>query len=1504
MSINLRIYADQIYGFAQSYMKEYISPEIVKEEFINNFKSGKLNYENISTKKEIKINPQINLEELSIQNFEVNIPNETENLSLSIGNLKGIFNLKEINDEEIENLILTERKDLIEGFVNFVIKKIEKKDNSKTFIEGLIETFVNRAINGLMINLNNIEFIIKFKKHIICLDIEKFIYSEEKGIKLDNFSISYIEEGNKKDILKKFSVVIELITKKEILEKKEEKEDNKEGNDINNNIKEENNIENKQISEIENRNKLNISITNIEFEISQSIIYTLNDFYELFNITEYKKIFLRYKKLIQFHKPKHSEDNKNNYISLWFYAIKTVIKLQKYIGRKKHYIFDLIESSQIKIIKNYLNDNKNINNIILPNEICSLKATKEKVEQKLLENKKGGGLTKAFSFFFGGSRDDDKKELKKKKKNELNEIYTEEYIIKYLLGLNEGQNKKNNPFSDKINKIINDLIINIQIDKIELKENNYNCNFFIKTIKINSNLINKQFDLEINIDDIGTLLNESLFSDKFEDIKYLIQIKKEKNSDKINLNFGFNNIVLNEDMFIFFITYFSTLKTNSNLLKLFKKTDYYQMINREIKENKEEINEVKNKINENSIQIFENFNISNIPSLTLLNKDKNKLEINIQNFVFDKENLSFSLNISDSFGTILDNYTFNFNIEKNEKKQKYKLNLEQPMNIIISKDTSFFIFLTYLKLKEIPNNIKYIKEKIINNNDDEITDEINKLFCFNYVEYKEINIDFNNYNGEFLINELNIELNEKKCSSFIFLKKFNLKYEDKNVILNIEKIEGNVDYLSDIILYLLDFKSKDFEQYEKEIPKNKNNEADKKNISVDNNTSLKGTSTNITTNYNIKTSDILSNLNLEIGIIIFGIKIEENIINVKISNINGKNNSNELNIINIGISNIGLDIEKKNNLNEKYNILDLNKQTSIDYNLNTELIKIKIDTPLLSVFIPIFSSILNDLEYLLNQIDWTVIICKMEMEIFNATCKINIFNILINYLYISNFDGKTTDTFFLTIKEFLTKNEKNINILEQKELSMNFTMKSKTEDYLCIKLSDLKANISQHDIKYFSVLFEPKKEENKNDIKNLDTFNNNNLNIKNEIKEEKEYCLIFDGDIHNINIGFCLDDNTKKSDFILNKININMKKGKIKNSEKNLLQDIFDYKIIFDRISLKYYDEYKNEIIILNYFSEIKKNIKTVLLNENMNQIELISENNITSINFNKNNINIRLDCFVYLYNFITKTIPPSKEINNKNNNFIDFLKPKNEEENNFINNLNIQINLNKTKFQIQTSFDASENLYLIIDNLKASFNSKENIQMHLDSISSSIISQKQSRELFNSNNDFLILKCTIKNNNILDIESNFGTITINISYQDIISFLQCYLLNKILLEKINSIIENQKVQNIPNKNDNLKHRPSIFNSVATIIDTQKNSFIKLKLYLNNIFFTLIDNSSFNYQPFLNGALNKMVLNYNQINEFDLSYELLLSYYNYIASKWEPLLENMIIKLKHIFFFF
>ena len=120
MSINLRIYADQIYGFTQSYMKEHISPDIVKEEFINNFKSGQLSYENISTKKIIKVNPQTYLEELNIQNFEIKIPNETENLSLYIGKFKAIvdFIVSKGDEIDIDNRKCFERKETTEFFLS------------------------------------------------------------------------------------------------------------------------------------------------------------------------------------------------------------------------------------------------------------------------------------------------------------------------------------------------------------------------------------------------------------------------------------------------------------------------------------------------------------------------------------------------------------------------------------------------------------------------------------------------------------------------------------------------------------------------------------------------------------------------------------------------------------------------------------------------------------------------------------------------------------------------------------------------------------------------------------------------------------------------------------------------------------------------------------------------------------------------------------------------------------------------------------------------------------------------------------------------------------------------------------------------------------------------------------------------------------------------------------------------------------------------------------------
>ena len=61
-----------------------------------------------------------------------------------------------------------------------------------------------------------------------------------------------------------------------------------------------------------------------------------------------------------------------------------------------------------------------------------------------------------------------------------------------------------------------------------------------------------------------------------------------------------------------------------------------------------------------------NFRISHIPSLSLLNNDDNRIDLILKKYTLSKNLLSFTLNIQDSFGTILDDYTFNLNREKNE----------------------------------------------------------------------------------------------------------------------------------------------------------------------------------------------------------------------------------------------------------------------------------------------------------------------------------------------------------------------------------------------------------------------------------------------------------------------------------------------------------------------------------------------------------------------------------------------------------------------------------------------------------------------------------------------------------------------------------------------------------------------------------------------------------------------------------------------------------------------
>ena len=132
-----------------------------------------------------------------------------------------------------------------------------------------------------------------------------------------------------------------------------------------------------------------MKISDFKFELNENIYYEFLNYYNIFDDARYKEIYIIYKNLIQFNRP-IDINGKKDYKSLWFYAIKTVIKLQKYLKYNKEYIFDLLNSSQLKIIKKYINEeNIDEKKFLLPDEINCLKATKEKVEKKVIENKKG-----------------------------------------------------------------------------------------------------------------------------------------------------------------------------------------------------------------------------------------------------------------------------------------------------------------------------------------------------------------------------------------------------------------------------------------------------------------------------------------------------------------------------------------------------------------------------------------------------------------------------------------------------------------------------------------------------------------------------------------------------------------------------------------------------------------------------------------------------------------------------------------------------------------------------------------------------------------------------------------------------------------------------------------------------------------------------------------------------------------------------------------------------------
>ena len=1522
-NINLRLYGEQLYPNISKYLTKYISPEISKEDFLSSYKNGTIQIKNLKLKEKFFIHPQILIEEIIIDDLKINIPDEKENLEIKINNINCFTSISELDDNEIEKIMINDKKKVIDEFIKYAINKIEKKDGP-SFLDNIIKSVIEKIINGFSIDIINLEFKISTKKNkniffVFNIEMANFVF--DKGINFKNMSLTYQEDLIKKTVLEKFDFNVDIVY--------EDKEKN-------------------------TKNKLIAFISDIKVKISKIIYFEFLHLYQLLEETEYRKVYLQYKKLIQYYKKKEKEDGKKDFKLLWKYSIKTIIKLQKYVQNNKENIFDLKYLSQIKIIEQYLENNINDENILLPDLNNILKQTKKFVEKKVLENKKGNFFAKSFSFFFGKKEEDKKEELNEEEEQLSSQIYEDGNIKKYLHKDLDLKETNLSSIFDKIKSFFSNFSFEINFQRLELiLEHSKNIkNIFIKGMKCNINYFNKELDFNFFINDIGYDKEKSFLNKKDILCGDVISFQKDK-QNYFNLNFGFNNIELNDDIFIFLVSFYNSIKTEKKLRLFHEKKNDFDKKN----DNKEEIMKTIQ-----NFSFMNNFKLSNIPSFSIKSKE-NKIDFVISNYSLTESSINLTLNVKDTYTTILNNLIINPKKENN----KFIFHLESPVEINLLSESSRIFFLNYLKYKKELENNRYNSYKHTKRNE---------LFGFNYKSYKNIDIgkfNVDEYAIDIILNKINIKIFEEKenyLSNFI-LEDFRFLYKNKNLEINLNKINISMNLMSTILLYILDFESPLLKEYTKKmnfIAKDANDilsmvtevesqenkkDSDYNNLNIEN-----------SINYSKLLEDILNEFNLNLNNFCFNYQSNKFILSLNLNNIKAfkqKETKEKFNICS-EIESWDLSFETPKNSIKNKKIIENNQKIFLNYVFKDEIIRGELKSVFMNMGMEDILEIWDNTKFILNQINWDIILCKIDFKFEDFVIIFDQFKYSISKILFINFKENydKDNAFFIKFLEFLMTNRNGNRIIYEKELNIDYYFTSNIENDIDIKFNNVNIKISQHDITYLlsSIKIGNKKSEK---IHRKETFVPNNSSIKlkpndnidligldgiksdnnlNKIQsrtsmsvvdkmnpKEKKFSLAIKINIPKLNLCFCLNDYKSVEEISLESSNIQLQNIFYENIINHEKTNELSYSLFFGKLNVSFFYNENNNFNILskrkiinevdskkNDNNEIKTENENSNKDNNINQVEIIKDKNGYKININQNEINIRIDAFIMIYYYFKGSIPIEEMIDNFESSDLNL---KNENK-----YFQIQINFNDSEFKLSTSFSGKENLFLDINKFIIIYTGTKNLPfgsyiITLNQISAKICGKNSIRELFFTGNDFLQIKMTFTEELISAIILT-DILKINLSYRDLISFLRAYIMNfKILNDEIKNgeyLLKNREIniknnnkinkglkitkennKNLINLNEEKEKTPkpkSIFSQKFII--TGELNFEKLEV-------TLIDNSKGSYRPFMNIINNKIYLILNPDKSIETSFSFQLFSYNYIACVWEPTIENTNIKFSNLY---
>ena len=1429
-NINLRLYGDQIYPNISKYITKYISPEIQKDEFVLMYKSGILELKEISLKESFCLNQQIKIENAFISSIRINIPDEKENFGISINNIKCLLTISDIDENEVEKLLIEEKKKIITEFIDFAVKKIQKKDGA-SFFDNLINSVIEKIINGLFIDVEKLELNIKMQKKdniYLTFLVEDMHYSFDKGIIINNTNILYQEEQIKTNIIEKFSI----------------------------------NIDFKKLNENNESNKINININNVNINLNKKIFFFISNILNIFDEANYTKIYIIYKKLILYYKPKIIENEKKDLKALWRFAIKTIIKIHKYLKYKKYNIFNLANFSQMKIMENYLKNKENEDKILFAEDINILKATKKEVEKKILNDKNSNVLANAFSFFFGAKKEDKKDELTEEEKQIMEDIYKEENIFKYLN--NEIGNTSNsfNIIFEKIKAFFSKISINFDFNELQVNLKNENklhdFNFFMKALKFEINYIENNLDFKLYISDIGFKNNISLFLKKNSQHSIIISRDKE---GAIELKLGFESIQINLEEFKGIFIFMNSIKTEKRR-KIFY--DKLNIVNQE--RNKDFINQIKNNIINFSFRNF--FKLSNIPSLSILAKDNN-IEMNIFDYSLEENSIKFHININDSYGEIINDLYMKLELKENN----LFVPIEAPIEITFQKE--FF-------LNAITYYFEYKKEivKVNKNNNENLLVKPDKLFEFNNI-YESDNfemLDISEYNLNISIKKIEIKVYKEKTEleNSFFINDIQLLYDKNKFDFTFNKTTLFIDLKSSLFSDLFNAETQNID---KDSINKQEQLIEAKNIYE-----------------NTAADDPLNKFNFNGKDIIIELKSDKPLISLNLNNIKLYKNEDNKNINLLVdfwiIKDIRSESKNKNNI-----IIKSDKLCTIKYEIFHNFIQVEMDSIFSDINITDLKEIYNNISFLIKENKEDIQqkkeeFYKFELNITNFRYELlDKYNVQISKINIhdSNEKGNKYPINFIKLEELVINNINEKKLLNSKQLDINYISSSEEGNIINFNCNEIFINLSKNDFSFLTNSLKSNQDQNTISINSIvvknnnnekvltstekdiqknseEKYNNSNIIINASSNEQEKQPLKINICLLKIDLSFCKNDNYEKIiELSMTKFNINSIIREI------FISKDFDCNLTIGNMDFIYYDEIYSEIV--NVLSKRKKELTE-------NQVEFKYSNNNTEININNNEINLRIDSFLIIYYYF---------VGNES-----FKKTYKKIKENFDIKKYFKISILNSRFKLITSFEGKENLFLDINTFNINYDNHNFIfpygdyDLFLDRISSDIILKNETRKLFETGQN--VVKINLKyyeKSNSINME--FGNLIINLSYRDLVSFIRVYELN---LKLINSSMN--KINS--NANDFEKQKEIISEHKEKIHEQKeisKNIETSGAFSLENLNITLIDNSKGSYQPFLNFNIKDLFLSFSQEKAFTSRFSFRFSTYNYIACFWEPAIEKL-----------